>query len=125
MDTLPASIRDLVQKILAANQTASDPHAQEAVRLVDSLRIQLTTLAGADGFTALVRRALALASAETPALKCIKLGPDGHLEGMEMVAPDAAVALAAHLLGLLVTFIGEPLTLRLVREAWPDASLDE
>ncbi len=30
-----------------------------------------------------------------------------------------------HLLGLLVTFIGEPLTLALVREAWPDISLDE
>ena len=29
----------------------------------------------------------------------------------------------AHLLGLLVTFIGEPLTLRLVRDAWPDASV--
>ena len=38
---------------------------------------------------------------------------------------EAAVAITAHLLGLLVTFIGEPLTLRLVREAWPDASLDE
>jgi hypothetical protein len=38
------------------------------------------------------------------------------------VAVDAAVAITAQLLGLLVTFIGEPLTVRLVREAWPDAS---
>ena len=29
----------------------------------------------------------------------------------------------AQLLGLLVTFIGEPLTLRLVRDAWPNASV--
>jgi hypothetical protein len=29
----------------------------------------------------------------------------------------------AQLLGLLVTFIGEPLTLRLVRDAWPDAPI--
>ena len=41
------------------------------------------------------------------------------------VGADAAVAIIAHLLGLLVTFIGEPLTLRLVGEAWPDALLDE
>jgi len=31
----------------------------------------------------------------------------------------------AHLLGLLVTFIGEPLALRLVGDAWPDAAVDE
>ena len=31
----------------------------------------------------------------------------------------------AHLLGLLVTFIGASLTVRLVGEAWPDALLDE
>ncbi len=29
----------------------------------------------------------------------------------------------AHLVGLLVTFIGEPLTLTLVRDAWPGATL--
>jgi hypothetical protein len=57
---------------------------------------------------------------------------DGSLEGLEElaadarnVAIDAAVAITAHLLGLLVTFIGEPLTVRLVREAWPDASWDK
>ena len=36
---------------------------------------------------------------------------------------DAAVSIITYLLGLLVTFIGEPLTLRLVRDAWPDADL--
>jgi hypothetical protein len=29
------------------------------------------------------------------------------------------------LLELLVTFIGEPLTLRLVHDTWPDASMNE
>ena len=58
--------------------------------------------------------------------------PNGSLEGLEGVAsdtrnggPEAVVGIIAHLLGLLVTFVGKPLTLRLVREAWPDASLDE
>jgi hypothetical protein len=31
----------------------------------------------------------------------------------------------AQLLELLVTFIGQPLTLRIVHESWPDASLDQ
>ena len=31
--------------------------------------------------------------------------------------------MVAELLKLLVMFIGEPLTLSLVREAWPDASI--
>jgi hypothetical protein len=33
------------------------------------------------------------------------------------------VALLAQLLGLLVAFIGESLTLRLVREVWPPVTL--
>lgn len=33
---------------------------------------------------------------------------------------EAAVAITAHLLGLLVAFIGVPLTVRLLRESWPD-----
>ncbi len=85
----------------------------------------------ADGFTALMRRVLALARADVPALETVKVSANGRLEGFEEFAADgekaveAATAIAAHLLGLLVTFIGVSLTRRLVRGAWPDASLDE
>ena len=130
-----ASMRDLARRLLAveaASQSAADPHGHEAVRVCEKLRVSLTRFAGADGFAALLRRALALARAEVPALHSVKVKPDGSLEGLEELAAmratagaEAAVAITAHLLGLLVTFIGEPLTLRLVREAWPDASLDE
>jgi hypothetical protein len=89
-------------------------------------------LAGADGFTALLRRALALAGVELPSLHGITEKADGSMEGLEELAADsridgidAAVAITTHLLGLLVTLVGEPLTMRLVREAWPDASWDE
>jgi hypothetical protein len=64
-------------------------------------------------------------------LQRVKVDVDGSLKGLEPVVADAsngggdaALAVIAHLLGLLVTFVGEPLTLRLVRNAWPDASLD-
>jgi hypothetical protein len=103
----------------------------EAVRVLDKLRLSLTRFAGADGFASLLRRGLALARAEVPSLNRITLNSDCSIDGLEALAADqvdggaeAAVALAAHLLGLLVTFIGEPLTLRLVRESWPDAGFD-
>ena len=103
----------------------------EAVRVCDKLRHSLTRFAGADGFASLLRRSLALARLEVPSLNRATIDSDCSLDGLEALAADeadggaeAAVALAAHLLGLLVTFIGEPLTLRLVRESWPDASFD-
>ena len=138
MDTPSPSTRDLARRLLAveaASQSAADPRVHEAVRVCEKLRVSLTRFAGVDGFRALLRRALALARAEVPALHGVTEKADGSMEGLEKVAADArnsgvgggdaAVAITAHLLGLLVTFIGEPLTVRLTREAWPDASLDE
>ena len=137
MDTPSSSMRDLARRLLAASRIVSDPQVHEAVLVSDKLRISLTRFAGVDGFTSLLRRALVLARAEMPALQRVKVGANGRLEGFEQLAVDtgmdvaaaaaaaAAAAITAHLLGLLDTFIGEPLTLALVREAWPDTSLDE
>ena len=125
-------MRDLARRLLAASQSAAGSEAQEAVLVNEKLRIALIQFAGADGFTSLLRRALALASVEAPALKSASVSADGRLEGLEQlvtlpgsVAGAAAVAITAQMLGLLVTFIGEPLTLRLVRQAWPNLSLGE
>ena len=128
-------MRNLAQRLLAveaANQSAADAHLHEAVRVCEKLRIALIRLAGSDGFESLLRRALALARSEVPELDRVTVNPDCSMEGLEELATNATdgtvhapVAITAHLLGLLSTFIGEPLTLRLVREAWPDASLDE
>ena len=125
-------MQDLARRLLAAEATlpcASQLPSHAAVRVCDTLRISLTRFAGADGFASLLRRALVLARAELPALQSIQIGAEGGLEGFEQLATGtgaaAAAAITAHLLGLLVTFIGEPLTLTLVREAWPDTSLGE
>lgn len=134
METQVSLMRDLSRRLLAASQTASDSHVHGAVVVSEKLRIPLTRFAGAEGFASLLRRALVLAGAEVPSLQSLKVGPEGRLEGFEQLAADsstavsgseAAVAITAHLLSLLSTFVGEPLTLRLIREAWPDASLDE
>jgi hypothetical protein len=128
MDKPSPSMRDLAGRLLAASQTPSDQHVHGAAVVSEKLRIPLTRFAGADGFASLLRRALVLASAEVPSLHSIKVGAEGRLEGFEQAAADtgtaargseAAIAITTHLLGLLVTFIGESLTLRLVREAWP------
>jgi hypothetical protein len=125
MDNPSPALRNLAAQLLAERlgATRADPSEHEAVALCETLRISMTKFAGADGFSALLRRALVLAGAEAPALKQVKLGPDCHMTGLEGVDTDAAISLAAHLLALLVTFIGEPLTLRLVREAWRDPKL--
>ncbi len=134
MNTSSASIRDWARRLLAveaANQSASETQVHEVVRAFEKLRTSLTQFVGADGFTALLRRALALARADVPALQNVKVTAAGHLEGIEEFAADAgagikaAGAITEQLLGLLVTFIGESLTLRMLREAWPDASWEE
>ena len=128
-------MRDLARQLLAleaANKIATDAHMDEAVRVCEKLRVSLTQFAGADGFTSLLRRALTLARADVPMLKTVTLKADGSLEGLEQIALDqanagaeAAIAITAHLLGLLVTFIGKPLTLRLMRDAWPAAPWED
>lgn len=128
-------MRHLAERLLAleaASPTATDANMHEAVRVCETLRISLIRFAGADGFTALLRRALAVARSDVPALLSVKVTTQGRLEGLEDVAADeakvgteAALALTAHLLGLLANFIGEPLTVRLVREGWPDVLVDK
>jgi hypothetical protein len=133
MEAPSPAVRKLARRLLtleATSQSAgSDAPAHEAVRVCDKLRVSLTRFAGAEGFASLLRRALALARAEVPSLNRVKIRPDCSIEGIEELArsnaTEAAAALTAHLLGLLVTFVGPALTLRLVRETWPDASLDE
>ena len=134
MDAPSSSTRDLARRLLAveaASKSAADARVHEAVRACEKLRVSLTRFAGPDGFASLLRRSLALARAEVPALQAVNFKSNGSLEGLEAVAadpnnggPDAAVAIITHLLGLLITFIGAAMTVRLVGEAWPDALLD-
>ena len=108
----------------AASPAASGSHVHEGVRVCVKLQISVTQFAGSEGFASLLRRALALARAENPSLQTVKLKPDGSLDNCDALAvpatdgePEGAVAIIAHLLGLLETFVGERSTLRLVRQA--------
>jgi hypothetical protein len=101
--------------------------APAAFHVCETFRPHLSTLMGNAGFRALLSRALALANQEAPWLRAVHVNPNGALTGLDDVEAQVAagqlaeggVLLLAELLGLLVAFIGEILTLRMVREVWP------
>jgi hypothetical protein len=108
--------------------------AEAAERADARLRGRLASLIGQTGYTTLLARAVRLAQAEVPALEhvtvdALAIGAEGGLHGVREFAratgdADAAEAglsaILAHVIGLLVTFIGEDLALRLIRDAWPE-----
>jgi len=106
---------------------ASGPPGHPAVLVCEKLRTVLTAFAGVAGFRSLLSRALTLAAAKAPALKGVAVNADGSLSGIEHVesgksnsaAPEWEEVLVAHLLDLLVTFVGEGLTHQFVSQAWP------
>jgi hypothetical protein len=110
------------------------PEAQtlDTFRVCEKLRPHLATLMGTGGFRALLTRALVLTNGEVAGLRTVRVNEAGLLEQLEEFRAqndakkffEGGVVLVAHLLALLVAFIGEDLTVRLVREVWPDVSLD-
>jgi hypothetical protein len=132
--SLPES-RHLAQRLLAYEAVAgknSEPAESAAFRVCAKLRRPLTILAGVAGFRSLLSRALALSTAEAPSLSAVQVAADGSLKGLdeltsqidEKQARDRGAILIAQLLGLLLTFIGEGLTLRLVQDVWPEAAFN-
>ena len=135
MSTTSPEMRELARRLLAfevEHAARSDDPCDATVQVCEKLRVPLSRLAGVIGFTSLLSRALALAKGDVPSLLAVRVRPDGSLEGWAEAGRDGEAGsmatggevLVARLLGLLVTFIGEPLTLRLVHEVWPDLSED-
>jgi len=129
-------MRNFARRLIVCEANGSKSihtNAPEAFNVCEKLRPQLVTLMGNGGFGALLSRALALASVEVPWLRAVHVKPDGALGGLEKLPAqldldkffEGRVVLLAQLFGLLVAFIGENLTLRLVREVWPKAPLND
>jgi len=122
---LPPQTRDLAERLIAYESAAgktSEPSKLAAFRVCETLRQPLCALAGVAGFRSLLSRALTLARAEAPSLSAVQIAPDGSLQGLDDLRPEidtdqareAGVILLAQLIGLLLFFMGEGLTLRLV-----------
>ena len=124
--------RRLVVHETAATKSAG-AQKSAAFRVCEKLRQPLSRLSGVAGFRSLLSRALALANDEVRWMKAIHVRADGSLEGLdeaqaqlsETEIADGEIVLIAQLIGLLATFIGEELTLRLVQESWPNAAFDD
>jgi len=116
--------------------------AEAAERADARLRARLADLIGLTGYTTLLARAVRLAQVDVPALAGVAVvagetgepAAEGRLRGVPdftRASGDAAAieaglsAILAHVIGLLITFIGEDLALRLVHEAWPDLASDQ
>lgn len=135
MNRATPQMRHLAKSLIIYEQLGykpSTPKISAAFSISEKLRPQLASLMGEGGYRALLSRALTLARAEAPWLGAVQIKADGSLEepaGLETQIDmqgtvEGRIVLLAHLLGLLAAFIGENLTLRLLREVWPKASLD-
>ena len=152
--TTPPEMRDLAHRLLAyeaAAGEASEPTESETLRVYEKLRKSLGAFAGAAGFQSLASRALVLAKTEVPSLREARVGANGALEGLgerlgqseHQIGRDSehqiendkdragaytvggGEILIARLLGLLLIFLGEALTLSLLRVTWPRAIFDD
>ena len=133
---LPLETRNLARRLLV-DEAAADKTSQSTesavFRVYEKLHRSLCQLAGVAGFRSLASRALTLAKAEAPGLGAMQVNSDGFLHGTREFEPqidkyhdeEAELILIAQLLGLLITFIGETLTLRLVQDTWPSAGLED
>jgi len=129
-------MQDIVKRLIAEERRVthdSDHGSRAGFRVCEKLRPPLCAVAGVSGFRSLLSRARVLAQGEAPLLEGMLINPDGSFEfspAMEerlatKEVANAGAALAGRLLGLLVTFIGEGLTLRLVHDIWPMASVED
>ena len=129
-------MRDFAERLIAYEARGKKSSRLEnpgAFAVCEKLRPHLARLMGTAGFRALLSRALTLATARVSSLSAIQVKADSTLERLEELRPqlspeeiaEGSVALLAQLLGLLVAFIGEKLTVRLVREVWPQLHFND
>jgi hypothetical protein len=123
-------MRDLAKRLIScktAGNRSAPATALAAFHVCEKLHAHMAALMGNAGFRALLAHALALAAAEVPWLRSVRMKGDGAFEGLEehqaqvdqTELTEGGLVVLAQLLGLLVSFIGERLTFRLVGEVWP------
>jgi hypothetical protein len=128
---IPLGARELARQLLAYEAAAEETSVTKgstALRAHEKLRRVLCALAGIAGYRSLASRALTLAEMKAPNLRVMQVTADGSLqvhseaesESDKGLAGEDQIILLAELLGLLHGFIGEELTLRLLREGWPN-----
>jgi len=136
--TAAPGMRDLAHRLLTYEAGAgrtSEPMEFATLRVYEKLRQSLSAFAGVAAFESLAFRALTQAKSEAPGLSAARVTADGSLQGLGEFDPQVGidknqtgedgVILLARLLNLLLIFLGETLTLRLVRDVWPETAFDD
>lgn len=136
--TAAPEMRDLAHRLLtyeAGLGKSVGPAESATLRVYEKLRQGLIEFAGVAGFQSLASRALTLARTEAPSLSAARVSTDGSLQGLgereqamdidKDQAGEAGIILIARLLSLLFIFIGESLTLSLLRVTWPGEALND
>ncbi len=114
------SKRELTRRLIASESEDMGTEAGSAFRACEKLRRPLSMLLGTLGYRALIMRALTLAKRESSSLESVTVKDDGSLDGIDAEAEAVGSVLTEHLLGLLLSFVGEAVTLRLLDDVWPD-----
>ena len=143
MTSAEAAQRSLARRLLereAGEGRAAEELAAAAERACQKFYPQLARLIGAEGFHAVLARALRLAQRESPFLAGVEGEPGGEVGARHAVpllkglreavrgrdpaeVSDGVVAVFANLIWLLATFVGESVALRQVSSIWPEVPL--
>ena len=136
MNRATPKLRDFAERLISVGliETESSASKPPAVFIViENLRPLLAQVVGALGFSAVLSRALAIASADVAWLRAVHVKPDGSLDGLDDLEAkvdsneisEGRIVLLAEFVGLLVVLIGERLVLQLVHQAMPKVSKDD
>ncbi len=134
----PPRMRYLARYLLTyegMSAKSSESMGSATLCVYEKLRQSLSAFAGVAAFESLAFRALTQAKSEAPSLWAVQIAADGSLQGLGEFEPqididkdlagEGGTILIDRLLGLLLIFLGEALTLSLLRLAWPGAALDD
>jgi hypothetical protein len=130
-----SNLVELARRIVEQEAGGSNDAAAWAAavdRACRLLRDHLVDLLGSGGVSALLGRALHLARREQPLLAPVAISEqaDGCFSGLaeslagstEEEAAAASASVLTHMLGLLVTLLGEDLGMKPIRKLWPRAT---
>ena len=129
--------REVARRVLeleGAVRGGPEELARAAETICGKLHAELVDLFGPTGVHALLGRALYLARRDYPFLHGVvpEVEPGGRLRGLDdslrgrepAEAGASVAAVVAHLIGLLVAFLGEELGVYPVRKIWPESARD-
>lgn len=125
MNRATPKLRIYAERLIAnemSRKASSKSKPTAAFVVIETLSPHFGALMGAVGFRALISRSLVLANGEVAWLRDLRVREDGAFEGLNELEAQAnpdeiaagGIVLLDRLLGLLVTLIGEDLTLRLL-----------